>query len=252
MDEKLKVLVVDDESVITDAARKMLSGEGFSVITASDGESALSLLAAESPKIAFLDLMLPGLSGLELLKRIRRDYPAVVVIMMTGYSTLDNAIAFLKNGALDYLPKPFEFEELVGSAHRAGRFLSLEGTARLPAGNVVGRCHFLSVSSWAKPHPDGSASLGLTELFGRMTGRIVSVDLPVPGNDVRQGSQLGQVVAFDELRHTVWSALSGRVVQVNPALRQDRDVLNRDPMGDGWLVKVIPDSLETELANLTS
>jgi CheY-like chemotaxis protein len=253
MQEKLKVLVVDDEAVITAAARKMLGAEGFTVLTAGDAESALLLLPAESPRLAFLDLMLPGLSGMELLKRIRRDYPEVVVVMMTGYSTLDNAIAFLKNGAFDYLPKPFEFEELASTAQRASRFLAMGRPSIAPAaGTPPGRRCFLGVNAWACINPDGTAHLGSTDLFGRMTGRIESIELPVANNDIRQGSQLAQMLAADEMRHTVCAALSGRVIQVNPELAADCEVLNRDPMGDGWLVRLMPDNLETELANLTA
>ncbi len=253
MAEKPKILVVDDETVITDAAKKILGAEGFTVLATADAERAMLLLPSELPEIAFLDLMLPGLSGLELLERIKHDYPKMVVIMMTGYSTLDNAISFLRSGAFDYLPKPFEYEELLSTAQRASRFISLRtaiGTSA-PGGKTAPR-HLLGINSWAQTKPDGTVLLGITDTFRQMIGRIENIELPALNDEIRQGSLLAYVVAQDELRHAVWSALSGRIVELNPAMQPDCELVRRDPMGEGWLVRILPDNLENELLNLSS
>jgi DNA-binding response OmpR family regulator len=253
MTEKPKILVVDDESVIIDAARKILSVEGFTVRTALDGERALPLLPAETPDIAFLDLMLPGISGLDLLDRIKRDYPDMVVVMMTGYSTLDTAITFLKNGAFDYLPKPFAYEELLSTARRAYRFIELRREAKtgIPAKKPAGR-YVLGSNSWAIANPDGSASLGVTDLFLRMVGPVEAVELPPVNYEIRQGSQLAQVQTRDELRHTVWAALSGRVIEINPNAQSLIELSGNEPAGKNWFVRIIPENLESESLNLAA
>lgn len=252
MSGKAKILVVDDEAVITGAARKILGAEGFEVFTAADAEKALDLLPSVLPEVAFLDLMLPGLSGLDLLGRIRQEFPNTVVIMMTGYSTLENAIAFLQSGAFDYLPKPFGYEELLSTAQRASRFSALRTELSLnPAPSGAPR-YLLGMNFWAQAVRDGTVRLGVTGVFSRVLGPIDSIELPELNDEIRQGSLLAHVVARDELRHTVWSALSGRVVELNPRVEKDCDSVQQDPTGEGWLVRIVPEDLENELGNLSA
>lgn len=244
MTEKLKILVVDDEAVILDSAQKILSREGFVVRITNSAERALELLHAEPPAIMLVDLKLPKLSGIELLNLVRREFPQLAVILMTGYSTLENAVAALKNGAFDFLPKPFAFEELLSTVHRAGRSLAVRDQAAAPP------CHRLGLQAWAKINNDGSAQLGVTDLFQQTVGPIRQVVLPAHNEAVQQGGRLAEIVAADQMKHTVWSALSGRILARNALVETQPELLNRDPLADGWLLKILPDRLENELANL--
>lgn len=117
------ILVVDDEQVILDSAKKILAPEGVIVLTALDGETALKVLTARSPHILITDLILPGASGMKLLEKALEHDPRLVVILTTGYSTVENAVAALKHGAFEFLPKPFTCEELLGSVARARQAL---------------------------------------------------------------------------------------------------------------------------------
>ena len=119
MMNQVTILVVDDEQVILDSARKILAPEGVKVLTAPDAERALGLLTAEAPDILITDLVLPGASGMKLLESALNQNPALVVILTTGYSTVENAVAALKHGALEFLPKPFTCDELVATVSRA-------------------------------------------------------------------------------------------------------------------------------------
>jgi CheY-like chemotaxis protein/glycine cleavage system H lipoate-binding protein len=253
MAEQPKILVVDDEAVITGATEKILRAEGYRVQGTADAEMALKLFRSDPPDIALVDLKLPGLSGLELLNIVRRDYPQTVVIMMTGCSMLDNAIVFLKCGAFDFIPKPFTFEELLGAVQRAGRFIALRAADRRGGLEAVSPHRYrFGISSWAEADPDGTALLGITNFFGQLVGRISRVDLPSVNDELRQGGPLAQVVAQDEMKHTAWSALSGRIIAVNPLAQETREPPNSDPLGDSWLVRIIPDNLESEMMNLSS
>lgn len=122
MAENPKILVVDDEPVIIESATKALSAEGYAVRAAGSAESAVQLLRAEAPDIVLIDLQLPKLSGMDLLQTIKREFPQVAAIVMTGYTTEENASAALQHGAVIFLPKPFSFEELLSAVERAGRF----------------------------------------------------------------------------------------------------------------------------------
>jgi len=107
-----KVLVVDDELAVRTGIAQVLSRQGLVVKTASDGQEALDLLAREPFGIVLLDIRMPGMDGMEVLRLIRQDYPNTAVIMITAYPTIENAVESIKQGALDYLMKPFRIDEL--------------------------------------------------------------------------------------------------------------------------------------------
>ena len=107
-----RVLVVDDEKRIRDGCNTMLTEEGFSVVTAESGDLGLNMLTKEHYDIVLLDLMMPGLSGLEVLEQIGTSHPDTVIIVITGYATLEHAIEAMKKGAFDFIPKPFSPQEL--------------------------------------------------------------------------------------------------------------------------------------------
>lgn len=249
MTDKLKILVVDDEAVILDSAQKILNREGFAVRITNSAERALDILRADPPTMMLVDLKLPKLSGVEILRLARREFPALVVILMTGYSTLENAVAALKNGAFDFLPKPFTFEELLSTVHRAGRARTLSGAILK---TIAPSCYRLGVQVWVRIDHDGAAQLGITDLFQQTAGSIVQVVLPALNESVQQGSRMAEILTTDQMKHTVYSALSGRVVACNNLVERDPALLNRDPLENGWLLRILPDRLENELANLST
>lgn len=132
MAENPKILVVDDEPVIIASATKTLGAEGYAVRSANTAESALELVRADTPDIVLIDLKLPMLSGLELLETIKKDFPQIKAIVMTGYTTEENARAAIEHGAVIFLPKPFSFEELLSAVERAGRFVKEDMKIRNP------------------------------------------------------------------------------------------------------------------------
>jgi len=113
-----KILVVDDEPVILASARKILGSDQVQVLTAPDAETAIRLLS-EGPEILISDLVLPGISGMNLLETALEQDPSLLVIITTGFSTVENAVSARKHGAFEFLPKPFTCEELQASVDRA-------------------------------------------------------------------------------------------------------------------------------------
>lgn len=107
-----KILVVDDEVKILDLVRKYLEAEGFSVLTATDGASALDLAKSSNPSLIVLDIMLPKLSGLDVCKELRK-FSNVPIIMLTAKSEEIDKLIGLEFGADDYMTKPFSPRELV-------------------------------------------------------------------------------------------------------------------------------------------
>jgi DNA-binding NtrC family response regulator len=110
--------VVDDEEILSSTLMEFLQGEGFEVASAPDAESALEVAAEFDPEIALCDVQLPGLDGVELLDRLLRVCPKALVLMITAYGTVENAVSAFRRGAQDYLMKPVIFDELLAKLDR--------------------------------------------------------------------------------------------------------------------------------------
>ena len=100
------LLVVDDEPQILQVVAGVLQDEGFEVLTAPDGETALRMVAGTPPDLVLLDIALPGLDGLEVLNELRRQYPFLPVIMISAYGSVENAVKATRLGAYDFIEKP--------------------------------------------------------------------------------------------------------------------------------------------------
>lgn len=113
------VLVIDDERLVRDFCVEVLSSAGFRVLSAKDAQEGLRLVKEEPIGVILLDVMMPEMSGIEALKFLREVAPEVPVIMITAYSTQSRVIDSLRSGAYDFLPKPFETQDLLHSVRKA-------------------------------------------------------------------------------------------------------------------------------------
>jgi len=113
------VLIVDDEQTLARSAKAFLADHGYEAEVAASGEKALELLERLQPDVVFADVRLPGMSGIDLLKRIREFDPVLPVIMLTAYGSIEGAVEAVKLGAFDYVKKPVDLEELKLLADRA-------------------------------------------------------------------------------------------------------------------------------------
>jgi len=108
MARETKILIVDDELIVRESLKNWLEEDGYIVKTAEDATSALTVIGSEEFDIAFLDIKMPGIDGIELLKKIKDVYKTIDIVMMTAYASIDSAVNAMKIGAYDYLTKPFE------------------------------------------------------------------------------------------------------------------------------------------------
>ena len=107
MKKKAKILIVDDEAIVRESLRDWMSDVGHQVLTAENGHQALEIIEKEKPGIAIVDLIMPGMDGIELLKRAKETYPNIEVIIITAYGSIPTAINAMREGAYDYIEKPF-------------------------------------------------------------------------------------------------------------------------------------------------
>ncbi len=109
----MRILIVDDEEVLQDVLTSLLRGEGYETVSARSGEEGLEVLRQGDVDLVLLDLMLPGMSGQEVLQQIRKEDPGQVVVVITAYSSVESAIDAMREGAFHYIPKPFKNEEVL-------------------------------------------------------------------------------------------------------------------------------------------
>ena len=136
-DSRPKVLVVDDEVKICELLQRLLSREGYDVRTAFDGAGGIAEILKTRPQLMITDLMMPGIDGLELLKRARSIDPSLAVVMITGYASMETAVAALREGVDDYVTKPFSIAELKTVVGRILENRALEAENRRLLGELT-------------------------------------------------------------------------------------------------------------------
>ena len=117
--EKMKMMLVDDEERFLSTTQKLLAKKGYDVVTAPGGVEALEKIRIHNIHVVILDVKMPGMDGNATLKEIKRQFPLVEVIMLTGHASMESAIDGLKAGAIDYLMKPTDIDEIIHKAEEA-------------------------------------------------------------------------------------------------------------------------------------
>lgn len=126
MSERKTVLVIDDDDSLRRVIEYTLDEAGFKVLTARDGSEGLKLFAEEQPPVVLTDIQMPGISGYEVLQSIQNSHPETRVIIVTAFGTVEQAVDAMKDGAFDYVTKPFSRDELILVVNRAFKFLELQ------------------------------------------------------------------------------------------------------------------------------
>ena len=125
MSRKISILIVDDEESVRDSLYNWFLEDGFHVESAENAKKALTLLESDQFDIILADIKMPGMDGLEMLRRIKSIKPEAVVIVMTAFATVDTAVKALKDGAYDYVTKPFDPDDLTHLIRNATKQISL-------------------------------------------------------------------------------------------------------------------------------
>jgi len=118
--DAIHVLIVDDEAELVSALCERLALRGFEAEGVTTGEGALTFLATEPCDVVLLDVKMPGLGGLEVIRRIKTDRPDLAVILLTGHGSLKSVEEGMALGAFDYLMKPVKIDDLIGILRAAG------------------------------------------------------------------------------------------------------------------------------------
>lgn len=260
MSKATDILVIDDEQVILDAVSKICSIDNYSVDSALNVKTAIEKLSKNHYNIIICDIMMPDGDGFQILDELQERKVDSVVIMTTGYSTVENAVKSLYKGAIDFIPKPFTVDELLNSLFRANKYQDikkkqLEAIKRQTNGlyYVSGPSKYfrLGYASWMCQERDGSVLIGLCDLFIKTIDAVREIEFQNPEDEINQGISCVTLISTEDRAHKILAPVSGRIVEINENLKTNPSLIEKDPYFEGWLYRVIPFDLEYEQKNLT-
>ena len=259
MSDQSKILAIDDEQVIVESIIRLLSSEGFQIDASLKADDALKKIKRYKYHLIITDLMMPEMDGFQLLAELHKQNVHIPVIVTTGYSTMENAVKSLYEGAIDFLPKPFTFDELLSCVQRGLNYGTILGlyTSKLPINEVdYVNCpinyYRLGYNSWAAIQNDGAIRIGVTDLFLKTIQTINRIEFQPIDHEVIQGNSCAQIETNANLIHNILSPISGRIININTKITEQQNLVEKDPFFEGWFYTIIPSDLEYELKHLVS
>jgi len=203
---------------------------------------------------------MPDIDGFQFLDALSKMKITTPVIITTGFSTVENAVKSLYNGAIDFIPKPFTADELISSVSRGLKYLDIqtkliESKSSINDESIIyvpcpAKYFRLGYASWTAPDNTGSVLIGVTDLFLKTIDSITEIELSKIDDEIIQGNSCAQVKSKDDLIHNVLSPVSGRILERNNRLLNDTSIVEKDPYFNGWFYRIIPSDSEFELKQL--
>ncbi len=247
MSKKPKILVVDDEINVCKSIASVLEDQGYEIDTALSGEEGLNKHNENQYDLIVADLMMPDITGIELLRRIKSRTPNVQCIVVTGYPSIKTAVEAIKHGAFDYIPKPFTPDELRTLVNRALQYYTAGASDLM----TVPKDYYCIIdNSWAKIENNRNVRIGVHERLVKGIERITMLELPGVGDMRYQGEACARINTTNNRTFRVWMPVSGKIIMVNEGIKSSYDKLLKDPYQEGWLVMIEPTNLESDLKNL--
>ncbi len=261
MAKQFDILIIDDEQVIIDSVIKICSSEDWTVDSALDATSALKKIKKNRYRLIICDIMMPDFDGFQFLEQMHAENIHTPVIMTTGYTTVENAVKSLYSGAIDFLAKPFTIEELISISQRGLKYGEIlesmdrsmqrsPDPASIPYVPCPAQYHRLGYSSWAFQEEDGSIKIGVTDMFMKTIDEIENITLFTREEEIVQGNTCARIESTDQMIHNILSPISGKIINRNKQVINQRRLIEKDPYFKGWLYVVIPSDLEYEFQNL--
>ena len=250
---KRKILVVDDEINVCKSIRQAILAENNEVDMALSGEEALGLDKEKKYDLVITDLMMPGISGMDLLTSLKTARPELIMIMVTGYPTIKTAVQSIKVGAFDYIPKPFTPDELRGLVSRAFKEADSSKLPEemMPPSTPKG-LFLMWGHTWLRREKDNLVTIGVLYDMLKNIENITEIELIHENKYVFQGEACARITDIKGHIHRIWSPATGRISMSNKDVTQDLALLKNDPYGKGWLLKIEATDLEKDLQDLIS
>ncbi|MEJ5351751.1 MAG: response regulator [Melioribacteraceae bacterium] len=253
MKNKFDIMIIDDEKVVIDSVVKIGVLNNYKVDSAENAIDALKKIKDNDYKLIICDIMLPEMSGFQFLDELQNLRVITPVIMTTGYSTIENAVQSLYKGAIDFIPKPFTFDEMTGTIKRGIKYSELiDKKGKVSDSGIVyvscpSRYFRFGYSCWMKEDFNGTVLLGATNLFLKTIDNIKEIELLDLSEKINQAGPLAKFIDNEGFVHQLFSALSGRIIERNEKLLSNISILEKDPYFEGWIYRIIPTEFEYEM-----
>ena len=261
MSSRRDILIIEDEASVSRAVEMVCGEEGMSVTAVDNAAEALDLIGHTVFRLVLCDIMMQGMDGFRFLQELDNRGLSVPVVMMTGYSTMENAVKSLSMGAVEYIPKPFTADELLTVIRRSLRSGMLrekayaprfEGDRTLSFVPCPSEYHRLGFVSWVRMEDEGTAKIGVSDLFLKSVEGVRAFELSEAGDQLVQGVPCAVATANDGSEHGIMCPMGGKVLEVNGEAKSDPSLVEKDPFFRGWLYRILPSNPDSNLRWLNS
>lgn len=256
MPPKARILIIDDELPVCRSMASALAGGDYDVDTALSGNEALEKERENRYDVIVSDLMMPGISGIDLLRKIREARPEALVIMVTGYPSIKTAVESIKLGAFDYLPKPFTAQQLRTLVTRALSMKSMSeeesaGTSSIYQGlEIPEGTYAIPGNSWVRRVENGHVRIGAHHALLNTITKVKDIEFPNIGEMRFLGENCLNIIDDRDAIHHLWTPVTGQVIEINAHASEDISILLNDPYGEGWMLLLLPSNFDEDLKHL--
>ena len=260
MNKTADILIIDDEQVIIDAVIKICALDDLSVDYAINTKMGLEKISKNFYPVIISDIMMPDGDGFQILEAVNQSKKESVVVMTTGFSTVENAVNSLYNGALSFIPKPFTVDELLSVVFRANNYIKimekqkslfqLQRQDELLYVTCPAKYLRLGHSTWIFQEREGSVLIGICDLYVKAIDSVNKIEALNAEDELVQGTGCATLTGNNDRVHKILAPLSGRIVEVNSNVINNPSLIEKDPYFEGWLYRIIPVNLDYEIKYL--
>ena len=252
MEKKGKILILDDDPVVTLSCKRILGAEGYSITTVDKGDAALNKLVKEDYDLFISDVMLPDISGMEVLKEARVIKPQTDVVIITGYPRLEDAKEASRLGARQYLEKPFTPDFMVNVAKKVfdkrgwilrQTFIDEFRDSVVSLKEQENPIIFYKEGTWARPAKDGLWEMGCDLRYWILSGALTYVDFVKGIDKLEAGQKFASIYSSTGQSNDLLSPMNAELREVNTKANDVMAALLKDHLSEGWLLwlaKVFP------------
>ncbi len=245
MEKKGKILVLDDDPVVTLSCKRILGAEGYNIITTDKGEDAIKKVSNEEFDLLISDIRLPDVNGITVLRESKIVQPKLDVVIITGYPTLEDAKESVKLGAFEFIEKPFTPEFMMNVAKKVfdnrgwilrkafiDEFRNEIVSLRDKENPVI----FYKEGTWARPSKDGTWEIGCDVRYWLLSGQLMYIDLSDNLKMVAAGEPFAKILSGGGQTEDLISPMTGKVLELNHQANTAMSALVRDNLSEGWLL----------------
>jgi CheY-like chemotaxis protein len=245
MEKKGKILILDDDPVVTLSCKRILGAEGYNITTVDKGDAALNKLVKEDYDLFISDVMLPDISGMEVLKEARVIKPQTDVVIITGYPRLEDAKEASRLGAQQYLEKPFTPDFMVNVAKKVfdkrgwilrQAFIDEFRDSVVSLKEKDNPVIFYKEGTWARPIQGGLWEIGCDLRYWILSGALTYVDFKKDIDRLEAGKAFANIYSSTGQTNDLLSPMTADLREVNTKANDVMAALLKDHLSEGWLL----------------